>query len=139
MGDQGSIPGSERSPGEGTGYPVHYSCLGISSHSVSCLSTFLMVSFEVLKFLIFTKPNLSFSYLSLFSVSDIQATRVSLMIQMIRLQCCIPGFDSWVTKMPWRRKWQPTPVFLPGRIPWTEEPGRLQPMGVAKNQTQLSD
>ena len=24
------------------------------------------------------------------------------------------GFDPWVRKMPWRRKWQPTPVFLPG-------------------------
>ena len=24
------------------------------------------------------------------------------------------GFDSWVEKIPWRRKWQPTPVFLPG-------------------------
>ena len=24
------------------------------------------------------------------------------------------GFDSWVRKMPWRRAWQPTPVFLPG-------------------------
>ena len=22
-------------------------------------------------------------------------------------------FDSWVRKIPWRRKWQPTPVFLP--------------------------
>ena len=21
-------------------------------------------------------------------------------------------FDPWVQKMPWRRKWQPTPVFL---------------------------
>ena len=25
-----------------------------------------------------------------------------------------PGFDPWVGKMPWRRKWHPTPVFLPG-------------------------
>ena len=25
------------------------------------------------------------------------------------------GFNSWVRKMPWRRKWQPTPVFLPGK------------------------
>ena len=34
------------------------------------------------------------------------------------------GFNSWVRKIPWRRKRQPTPVFLPGwRIPWTEEPG----------------
>ena len=22
--------------------------------------------------------------------------------------------DSWVRKIPWKRKWQPTPVFLPG-------------------------
>ena len=25
-----------------------------------------------------------------------------------------PGFDPWVGKIPWRRIWQPTPVFLPG-------------------------
>ena len=25
-----------------------------------------------------------------------------------------PGFDPWVEKIPWRGKWQPTPVFLPG-------------------------
>ena len=24
------------------------------------------------------------------------------------------GFDPWVRKIPWRRKWQSTPVFLPG-------------------------
>ena len=24
------------------------------------------------------------------------------------------GFDPWVGKMPWRRKWKPTSVFLPG-------------------------
>ena len=24
------------------------------------------------------------------------------------------GFDSWVGKIPWRREWQPTPVFSPG-------------------------
>ena len=24
------------------------------------------------------------------------------------------GFDSWSEKIPWRRAWQPTPVFLPG-------------------------
>ena len=23
-------------------------------------------------------------------------------------------FNNWVRKIPWRRKWQPTPVFLPG-------------------------
>ena len=30
------------------------------------------------------------------------------------------GFDPWVGKIPWRRKWE---------IPWTEEPGGLQSMG----------
>ena len=24
-------------------------------------------------------------------------------------------FDPWVEKIPWRRKWQPAPVFLPGK------------------------
>ena len=24
-------------------------------------------------------------------------------------------FDPWIGKMPWRRKWQPIPVFLPGK------------------------
>ena len=25
-----------------------------------------------------------------------------------------PGFDPWVGKIPWKRAWLPTPVFLPG-------------------------
>ena len=37
-------------------------------------------------------------------------------------------FHPWVRSIPWRRKWQPTPVFLAWKIPWTEEPGRLQSM-----------
>ena len=37
-------------------------------------------------------------------------------------------FDRWVRKTPWKRKWQPTLVFLPGKFPWTEEPGGLQSM-----------
>ena len=39
------------------------------------------------------------------------------------------GFDSWVRKIPWRRKWQPTPASLPVKITWTEEPGRLESLG----------
>ena len=26
----------------------------------------------------------------------------------------LDGFDPWVRKIPWRRKWQPTSVFMPG-------------------------
>ena len=39
------------------------------------------------------------------------------------------AFDPWVGKIPWRRAWQPTAVFLPGGSSWIEEPGNLQSMG----------
>ena len=39
------------------------------------------------------------------------------------------SFDSLVRKIPWRRAWQPTAVFLLGEPPWTEKPGGLQSMG----------
>jgi len=32
----------------------------------------------------------------------------------IRLQYKRARFDPWVGTIPWRRAWQPTPVFLPG-------------------------
>ena len=35
--------------------------------------------------------------------------------QSICLQCWRPGFHPWVGKIPCRRKWQPTPVPLPGK------------------------
>ena len=38
----------------------------------------------------------------------------------------IPG------SFPWRRALQPTPVFLPGESPWTEEPEGLHSMGSQK-------
>jgi len=31
------------------------------------------------------------------------------------LQCGRPRFNPWIWKISWRRKWQPTPVFLPGK------------------------
>ena len=49
-----------------------------------------------------------------------------------------PGFDSWVGKIPYRRKWQPTPVFLPG-----ESHGQRSLVGYSpwcpKSRTRLSD
>ena len=32
----------------------------------------------------------------------------------ICLQCRRPGFNPWVGKIPWKRAWEPIPVFLPG-------------------------
>ena len=31
-------------------------------------------------------------------------------------RCKRHRFDPWVGKVPWRRKWQPTPVLLPGKF-----------------------
>ena len=31
-------------------------------------------------------------------------------------QCRRPGFDPWAGKIPWKRKWHSTPVFLPGEL-----------------------
>ena len=37
--------------------------------------------------------------------------------------------ETWVRSLGWEdpleEAWQPTPVFLPGESPWTEEPGGL--------------
>ena len=51
--------------------------------------------------------------------------------------CSRPGFSPWVGKIPWRRAWLPTPVFLPGDSAWVEEPGGLQSLGL-QSQTGLS-
>ena len=40
--------------------------------------------------------------------------------------------NPWVGKIPWRRAWQPTAVFLPGESPWTEEPGGIQSTGLQR-------
>jgi len=39
------------------------------------------------------------------------------------------GFDVWVEEIPWRRKWQPTPVFLPGKYHEQENLAGYSPWG----------
>ena len=40
-----------------------------------------------------------------------------------------PGFDAWVGKIHWRRKWQSTPVFMPGKFHGPKSLVGLQSMG----------
>ena len=35
---------------------------------------------------------------------------------VVVFQCRRPAFNPLVVKIPWRRKWLPTPVFLPGKL-----------------------
>ena len=48
------------------------------------------------------------------------------------------AFNAWVRKIPWRRKWQPTPAFSPGN---PMERGILQATvhEVTKSWTRLSN
>ena len=50
-------------------------------------------------------------------------------------KCRRCGFDPWVRKVPWRRKWQPTAVFFPGKL---HRQGRLvgySPWGCKESDT----
>ena len=38
-------------------------------------------------------------------------------------------FNPWVRKIPWRRPWQPTPVFLPGEFHGQRSPMSYSPWG----------
>ena len=57
----------------------------------------------------------------------------SLVVQMVKNLPVMQetGFNPWVGKIPWRREWQPIPVFLPGEF-HGEEPGKLQSMGLQR-------
>ena len=60
----------------------------------------------------------------------VKRTWASLMVQTVKNLPAMQEtrFDRWVGKIPWRRKWLPTPAFLPGE-PMDREPGQLQPIG----------
>ena len=50
-------------------------------------------------------------------------------------QCRRHGFDHWVGKIPQRRKWQPTPVFLPGKSHGQRSLGGFRPWGRKESDT----
>ena len=50
-------------------------------------------------------------------------------VKEVCLQCRRCGFDPWVRKIPWRRKWQPTPVFLPEKSHGQRRLGGYSPWG----------
>ena len=106
----GSVPGLERSSGEGNGNPFQYSCLENFMNRGPWWATVHGVSKSQTRLSDFT-----------FSFSGKEST----------CQCRRHRFDPWVGKILWRRKWQPTPVVLPGKSygqrslsgysPWSHE------------------
>ena len=49
------------------------------------------------------------------------------------------GFHPWVRKMPWRRAWQPTPVFLPGESLGQRSLVGCSPLGSQRVEQDWSD
>ena len=45
------------------------------------------------------------------------------------------GFDPWVGKIPWRRAWQPTAVFLPGEFHGQRSLGGYRPWSLKESDT----
>ena len=60
------------------------------------------------------------------------------MVQRVKNLLAI--LEMWVQSLGWkipsRRAWQRTPVFLPGESPWTEESGGLQCVGSELDMTE---
>ena len=57
-------------------------------------------------------------------------------IHLLSRRCKRLRFDPWVGKIPWRKKWQPTPVFLLGKL-YGQRWATVH--GVSEIWTQLSD
>ena len=98
--------------------------LGFILPGTLCASwTWLIISFPTLgKFSANISSNI-FQGLSLSSFLDPYNANIHVLIllwwlrrQRICVQCRRPGFDPWAGRPPWRRKWQPSPVFLPGEF-----------------------
>ena len=98
-GDLGSIPGLGRSPEEGKGYPLQYSGL---QNSMDCIAHGVTKSWIRLN-------NFHRHHSYYFGLPRWLSGKE------FACQCRRHRFSLWVRKTPWRRKWQPTPVLLPGK------------------------
>ena len=148
-GDLGSIPGLGRSPREGKGYPLQCShlenfskCyLKLIHNSMNWTALVLILAVNEIPEGFGGMPAFSVisklggkhweKHLYLFLIFDKNSH-----ISVSKYMCKRCGFNPWVKKIPWRRAWQSTPVFLlrqsngPGRL------SRLQPME-SRSWTQL--
>ena len=116
--DQGSIPGSGRSPGEKNGYPFQYSCL---ENSMDYTVLGVTKSWTCLNNFHFTYVLLGASPVAKFvkGLPAMQGTRVQSLGQEDPLEKGMTNHSS----------------ILPWRIPWTREPGWLQSLDHKESDT----
>ena len=91
------------------------------------LSWFLVMCWQSLVFLDLQNHHLNFCrfiYTGTSPSVHVSVSKCSIFIktsfgsdsERICLQCRRARLDPWVGKIPWRREWQPTPVFLSGEF-----------------------
>ena len=133
--DLGSVLGLGRSPGEGKGYLLQYSGLensrdytvdGVAKNRTQ-LNDFHTHSLP-LHWIFHIPRNVVFLLRFLFNPRGSDG-------KSIYLQCGRPRFDRWVGKILWRRKWQPTPVLLPGESHGRRSLVGYSPWGLKESDT----
>ena len=97
-----------------TGISLGFCCLG-DGETPACMGkplSFIFVSLH----LVFRGCSLSISMLPLITVGIILVIGLTWWCGGTEpaSQCRRYGFHPWIGKIPWKRKWQPTPAFLPG-------------------------
>ena len=103
-GDPGSSPGLGRSPGGGNGNPLQYYCLENPMDRGAWQATGQGVAKSRTRLSDFT--HFTIDSLGLLSGSMVKNSPA-------QVEDAGDRFYPWVRKIPWRRRWQPTPVFLP--------------------------
>ena len=147
-GDMGSIPGLGKSPGEGTGYPLQYSCLvekEMATHS-SILAWRILWTEEPGGLLCMGSHRVRHNWSDL---ACMHALEKEMATHSNILTWRIPGTEEpgWLLSMGshrirhdwsdlaaaavrfWEKAMAPHSSTLAWKIPWMEEPGRLQSMG----------
>ena len=122
VGNPGLIPGSERSPEEGNCNLLQYSCLENPRDG----GVWQAAAHEVAR---------SWTRLSDFT-SFLRWASLWFSGKESTCQCKRHRLDPWVGTIPWRRKWQPIPVFLPGKSHGQKSLAGYSPWG-PKSRTQL--
>ena len=117
VGDLGSIPGLGRSTGEGKA--IHSSILAWRIPWTKSMGsqrfvhnwvtfTFTFILWLLLILLLWTPAcKILCGHVFLFLLG--------IFLKVELLGHTRPGFNPWVGKIPWRKKWQSTPVLLPGK------------------------
>ena len=79
-----------------------------------------------LKFTLLASWGLDFYFICLLSLTELPRW---LSGKEPACQCRRHGLNPWVGKIPWRRKWQSTPEFLPGKSHGQRSPEGYSPWG----------